>query len=1082
MSEQLSQMQEMLKKSLFTIKKLEAELEFSKNNNSNIPIAIVGVGMRLPGNIQSTSNLWDLLTAKKDVVTEIPTSRWDNGLIFDTDPLKPGKTNAKHGAFLSDDPGEWDAPFFGITPREAKSLDPLQRIIFEVTLEGLESAGISPDELKGSKTGVYMALGNSDYMSARLRSGNLSDIDVYDATGIPFSTAAGRLSYLYDLRGPNFALDAACASSLVGIHLAAEDLKTKKADCAIVASANLILSPELYVGLAKLGSLSTNGICKAFDENADGYVRGEGCGIVILKRLDDAIKNNDNILAIIRGSAIKHDGASNGFTAPNPEAQLAVIKEALINSELQAEDISFVEAHGIGNKFTDAMEIQAIDAAYKNRNTPLYIGSLKPNIGHLEATIGMGMLFKTIETLKHHQVAPNIHLETLNKDIDWENIKSKIPLETTNIAIAENTTMKTAINLSGYSGTNIHMIFEEGIKPKSIYPKPIFAENVFLLSAKTPESLKAIAEKYVAQFDRWKNLSLHDICYTLQVGRGNYENKLAIQAISPEQIKSVLENFIANNGDKSLSINDTEINSSKNIAFLYSGQGAQYFGMCKSFYQTNQVFKNAFDACNELLLPHLELPIKEIIFGENTDQSLINQTQYTQPALFVIEYALTNMWQSWGISPYALAGHSVGEFVALTIAEAIDLKDALNLIALRGKLMQSLPTDHGTMAAVIAGKDTILPYLLPFKEKIGIAAFNSPKSTTISGEIEAINQFLETLKEAKIKAIPLVVSHAFHSHLMDPILSDFENEVAKIQFKNPQIPVISNVTGKELTLEDLTPAYFSKHLRGTVHFYDDMQYLSEELGIDVFLELGPNPTLIGLGKQGIEKNTAVWLASAKKGNDDWQQIFNSISQLYLSGIPFNWKQFYAEYDLQKVSLPTYAWQKKKYWYSPVRIGQNDTNLGLDKNIEVDNQTIELKNDGDNIGISKETFYLIMHKEGNRILGLEKGTKLDDHKSMRDQGFDSMMSGEYLTALEKYLNTTLDISLLHLYTNLHDLHDYLSKKYLTNTKGGVLMNDIILGNVLDDDDDESNWHEIKETDGWLLRTFKKLDAKLPTINK
>jgi acyl transferase domain-containing protein len=338
------------------------------------------------------------------------------------------------------------------------------------------------------------------------------------------------------------------------------------------------------------------------------------------------------------------------------------------------------------------------------------------------------------------------------------------------------------------------------------------------------------------------------------------------------------------------------------------------------------------------------------------------------------------------------------------------------------------------------------------------------------------------LKEAKIKAIPLVVSHAFHSHLMDPIVADFEKEVAKIAFTPPKIPVISNVTQKELTFADLTPSYFGKHLRGTVHFYDDMIYLSEELGVDVFLELGPNPTLIGLGKQGIEKNTAVWASSAKKGSDDWEQIFNSLSLLFLSNIPFNWKQFYASYDLLKVNLPTYAWQKKKYWYSPVRMGQNSYSSTSESTLETDNQPLDIKYNDKNHGLTKETFYLIMHKEGNRILGLEKGSKLDDHRSMRDQGFDSMMSGEYLTALEKYLNTTLDISLLHLYTNLHDLHDYLSKKFLTNTQGGVLMNDIILGNILEEEEDNGNWHEIKETDGWLLKTFKKLDAKLPTISK
>lgn len=1081
MSEQLTQMQEMLKKSLITIKKLEAELLDSQKNSKNIPIAIVGIGMRLPGGISNSTQLWDLLLNKSDVVTEIPKSRWDNDKIYDTDALKKGKTNARHGAFLTNDPGEWDADFFGIVPREAKSIDPLQRMIFEVTQEALESAAISPDELKGSKTGVYVALGNSDYMSARLRSGNLEDVDVYDATGIPFATAAGRLSYLFDLRGPNFALDAACASSIVGLHLAVEDLKTNKSDCAIVASANLILSPELYVGLSKLGSLSTHGICKAFDENADGYVRGEGCGVVILKRLDDAIKNNDNILTIIKGSAIKHDGASNGFTAPNPEVQLAVIQEAIEIANIKSEEIVFVEAHGIGNKFTDAMEIQAIDAGYNNRNSPLYIGSLKPNIGHLEATIGMGMLFKTIESLKHHQIAPNIHLDTLNKDIDWPNIHSRIPLELINWKPVANETMKTAINLSGYSGTNVHMIFEEALVPFNNKPKPSYPTNVFQLSAKTPDALKAIAEKYVAQFDSWSDKSMHDVCYTLQVGRGNYDYKLCIIAESLAHVKSVLEKFILGESDKSLTISHPEILSSKNIAFLFSGQGAQYFGMCKDFYDTNKIFKSAIDECNTHLNNDLAIPIIDILFNENVDNELINQTQYTQPALFVVEYALAKMWQSWGIKPYAAAGHSVGEFVALTLAEAISLKDALHLIAIRGKLMQALPTDAGTMAAVIAGKEEILPFLTPFEGKICVAAYNSPKSTTISGEKEAVQQLVETLKVEKIKAIPLVVSHAFHSQLMNPILSDFENEVEKISFKTPIFPVISNVTGKELSVSDLTPKYFSNHLRGTVNFYDDMQYLSNELGIDVFIEMGPNPILVGLGKQGINKETAVWLSSAKKGINDWQQIFSSIGLLYLAGLPFSWKHLYDDFAVKKENLPTYAWQRKKYWYSPVKVGLLEPKTHKEEDIIDLNKSVE-HIPGKEHGLTKETFYLIMHKEGNRVLGLEKGTKLDDHKSLRDQGFDSMMSGEYLTILEKYLNTTLDISLLHLYINIHDLHDYLSKKYLENTTGGVLMNDIILGNILDDEEDDGNWHEPKETDGWLLKVFKKIDSKLPTVSK
>ena len=1075
MSDQLLQMQEMLKKSLVTIKRLESELEASKKHVSNIPIAIVGVGVRLPGGITHTEQLWDTLVQKSDKITTIPSSRWDNSKIYDEDPLKPGKTNANHGGFLTNDVTAWDAEYFGTVPREAKSIDPLQRMILEVTLEAFESAGIASDSLKGSKTGVYIALGNSDYMSARLRSGNLEDVDVYDTTGIPFATAAGRLSYLYDFRGPNFALDAACASSIVGLHLASEDLKAKRADHAVVAAANLILTPELYVGLSKLGSLSTEGKCKAFDEHADGYVRGEGCGVVILKRLEDAERDNDNILCIIKGSSVKHDGTSNGFTAPNPEAQVAVIQEALEVSGVLPEEVSFVEAHGIGNKFTDAMEIQAIENGYKHRNNPIYIGSLKPNIGHLEAAIGMGMLFKVIETLKHHQIAPNIHITTPNTDIDWEHVHAKIPTET--IDWKGSSQMKVAINLSGYSGTNVHMIFEEAPKKESKGLPPTYPLNVFYLSSKSLAGLKALAQKYLDEQENWKTLPFHNICYTLQTGRNHYDYKLAIVASSIETVLEALQSYTSGENHKSLIVNDPENIPAKDSAFLFTGQGAQYYDMCKNYYEQEPVFKAAFDQCNKILSAHLPISIKDILFNHE-DQTLINQTQYTQPGLFVVEYALAKLWQSFGIQPSAVFGHSVGEFVALTIAEAIHLEDALRLIAARGKFMQSLPEDIGAMAAVIASVEEIQPHLSGYEGKVSIAAANSPKSTTISGEKEAIQIVIERLKEAKIKAIPLTVSHAFHSHLMDPILQDFENEVAKTPFHTPQIPVISNVLNRELTISDLTPSYFSNHLRRTVRFEENMQFAHQELGIEIFIETGPNPTLAGLGKQSIANPTITWVHSAKKGSDDITCLMMALAQLSLSGIKVNWQQLYAGKTVEKVSMPTYAWQRKSYWYDPVRINYAATTQS--------NITDKASKDGYKIAhtsgpLTRETFYQIMHKEGNRVLGLEKSAKLDDHKSLRDQGFDSMMSGEYLTALEKYLNTTLDISLLHIYINLHDLHDYLCKKYIDNSTGGVLMNDIILGNVLEDEEEEGNWHDVKPTDGWLLRLFKRIDAKLPTIN-
>jgi acyl transferase domain-containing protein len=468
MSEQLQQMQEILQKSLIKIKKLELELASAKENTiaSNEPIAVIGTGVRLAGNITSTKKLWNLLEAQKSVITKIPKDRFDVDEIYSADTSIPGKTVSKFGAFLQNDVRAFDADFFGISPREAKSIDPLQRMILEVVYEALENAGIASDTLKGTNTGVFIALGNSDYIQARFRSGNLETVDVYDTTGIPFGTACGRVSYMYDLKGTSYALDAACASSLLAVHLANEELNKKVIDVAIVASANLLLTPEPFVGLSKLGSLSPNDACKAFANDAEGYVRGEGCGVVVLKRQSDAEKDNDSIAVIIKGSAVKHNGRSNGFTAPNPEIQIETIKEALKNANLTIDDIDYVEAHGIGNRFTDALEIQAIHEGYKGRTKPVYVGSVKANIGHLEAGTGMPMLFKVIEILKHKKIPAQINIAALNEDVEWNKINAKVATETIDWKNDNDKPLRAAINLSGYSGTNVHMIFEEA-QPKS---------------------------------------------------------------------------------------------------------------------------------------------------------------------------------------------------------------------------------------------------------------------------------------------------------------------------------------------------------------------------------------------------------------------------------------------------------------------------------------------------------------------------------------------------------------------------------------------------------------------------------------
>lgn len=1081
MSEQLLQMQEILRKSLAKIKKLESELEEAKAAapvSSNEPIAIVGLGCRFPGGVRNLKNLWQLLLEKKDAVVAIPKDRWDNDAIYDPDPLKPGKTHATKAAFLEEDVRAFDADFFGIVPREAKSIDPLQRMILEVVYEALEEAGIASESLKGTNTAVYIAIGNSDYIQARFRSGNLETMDVYDATGIPFATAAGRVSYLYDLQGPNFALDAACASSIVGLHLAAESLRKGESDTAIVASANLLLTPELFVGLSKLGSLSASGQCKAFADDADGYVRGEGCGVAVLKRKSDAIAENNAVHAFIIGSAVKHDGLSNGFTAPNPKAQLDTVRAAILQANIDVNDVSFVEAHGIGNKFTDAMEIQAIGNGYKGRNTPIYVGSLKPNIGHLEAAIGMAMLFKVIGTLKYKTIAPNIYFDTPNSDIPWETLKVQVP--TTAISLSESKhPLRAAINLSGYSGTNVHMIFEEA-PVHTTKELPAGQPSLFLFSAKSEEALKALAQKYLDE-KVLDNNALAEIAYTQQTGRNHLEQKLSIIAADKAIVEDALKAYISGTPNKNISVSNPENANGGDIAFLFTGQGAQYHCMCKEYYEKEAVFKKAVDDCAVIVDPLLEIPIKEILFGTETDTALIDQTAYTQPALFVVEFALAKLWQSKGIFPSAVVGHSIGEFVALVIAEAISLEDGLRLVAIRGKLMQSLDANAGGMAAVVATESEVLPYLKEWEGKVDIAAINAPRVITISGAKDAVAAVCEAMKADKIKSIALQVSHAFHSSLMEPILQAFEQEAAKISVQSPMIPVISNVTAQELQVEDITPQYFSKHLRGTVRFAEDVQYLYSELGIRIFVECGPNPTLSGFGPKIIDDTSIVWAASAKKGYSDEILSLQVLQSLYLAGVKIEWKTMYLHPYPAKVALPTYAWQRKVYWENPVRgiTAVNDLNA------------VQTAKDSSNASkktqVTKENLMAIMQLEGADTLGLEPGQKLDPNKSLREQGFDSMMSGEYLSRLEKYFDVKLEMSLLHIYGTMNELQRHFIDTYLgggeVDENAAVTMSDIVFGSDLGGETPivrSKDWHEIKPTDPAWLKIFKKVD-KLISID-
>lgn len=1058
----MKQMETLLKKSLLTIRKLESEVERLKDVQED-EIAVVSMAYRLPGGVRTIEDLWDLLVSGKDTIKEIPADRWDLEKTYDPDPLAPGKTNTKYGAFLEEDIRAFDAEFFGISPREAKSIDPTQRMLLEVSHEALEMAGIAPDSLKTSNTGVFLGIGNSDYAQARLRSGDLEDVDGYDMTGVPLATAAGRISYQFDLQGPSYTVDAACSSSLVSIHLAADALRNQTCEIALVGSANLLLTPEYFIGLTKLGSLSPDGKCRAFDEHGNGYVRGEGCGVTILTSRRYAEAHNLPVLSIIKGSSIVHDGLSNGYTAPNPDTQVKMGREALAKAQLKPSDIDFVESHGVGNKFTDAMEIQALYEVYGKRNHPLYVGSIKPNLGHMEAAIGLAMLGKVIGAIRHEQIPPNINFETPNTDVNWSAIPVEIPVEVKSWETEDR--RRAAINLTSYNGTNTHLIVEEYRAEEPGPATDNWQAWPFQLSAASEASLHALVDQYLDEEAGWLDQPLKDIAYTLARGRSSMAWKLSVPASDVDTIREALKVYRTEGKHKLVKTSDPSVKRKKQVAFLFTGQGAQYHDMCKDLYDEFEVFRTTVDACAIILKPYLEHDLLDVLFGESPE--LINQTAYTQPGLFVVEYALYMLWGEFGVQPSAVVGHSVGEYVALTVAGVLSLEDALRLIAARGRLIQSLPTGIGGMAAVLGEEAVVLPYLEGNPE-IDVAAVNSPKSLTISGKKEAIETVIERMKEDRVKAIGLTVSHAFHSYQMDPILKEFEQEVAKVTINHPQIPLISNATGKEITRAELTPEYFSRHIRGTVRFKEDIQYLDNELGIDVFLEAGPNPTLIGLAKQGIDKPQAAFISSGKKKQASTKHLMEGLIELFHSGIPVRWDKVFSSSGARIVQLPVNPWQREVFWVDPVH------GLGETAKPKVAQESASPVMSS----ITKDNLLPLMQATAAQVLGLPPGKELDIYKSMREQGFDSMMSGEFLARMEKYLGVPLEMSLIHVYSDMNSLYNYFVKEILGDEEG-ITMSDVMFdtGLLADQADSGEDWHTIKEDDGALMKWFKKLDKKL-----
>ncbi|GAB1545335.1 hypothetical protein NUACC21_80110 [Scytonema sp. NUACC21] len=663
--------------------KLEA-VEHSKTE----PIAIIGMGCRFPGGVQNPEMFWQLLRDGMDAVTEIPSERWNIDAYYDPKPESLGKIYTKFGSFLQQ-VDQFDPQFFGISPREAKSIDPQQRLLLQVSWEALENAGVAPERLSGSNTGIFVGVGQNDYAQLQLNCGDPTRINAYDGTGNAFCFASGRLSYTLGLQGPSMTIDTACSSSLVAVHLACESLRRKECDMALAGGVHLVLSPEATIFLCQTHALSPDGRCKTFDATADGYGRGEGCGVLVLKRLSDAVAQEDNILALIRGSAVNHDGSSNGLTVPNGLAQQALLRQALKRAKEIPARINYLETHGTGTSLGDPIEVRALAAVFgegRSPQEPLVIGSVKTNIGHLEAAAGVASLIKVVLALQNQEIPPHLHFKKPNPHINWHELPVVVP--TKRMAWVSNGRQRLAgVSSFGMSGTNAHAVLEEAPVPQPRQGQVERPLHLLTLSAKTEEALQQLAIRYKNYLADNPSLALGDICCTTNIGRSHFQYRLSIVASSTAELSEQLVAFTSGQEALFQTGQVQEITQPK-IGFLFPGKGSQSLKMGHQLYETQPTFRAALNHCNEILQSYLKQSLLELLYPQSHNTGLLDEIAYTEPLLFAVEYALAQLWQSWGIKPAVVMGHDLGEYVAACVAGVFSLEDGLRLICTRAGLMQ----------------------------------------------------------------------------------------------------------------------------------------------------------------------------------------------------------------------------------------------------------------------------------------------------------------------------------------------------------------------------------------------------------
>ncbi|NET68996.1 MAG: SDR family NAD(P)-dependent oxidoreductase [Moorea sp. SIO1G6] len=930
---------------------------------SSTEIAVIGMAGRFPG-ADNLDQFWQNLQNGTESITFLSDAELlDSGI----DPSLLSHPNYVKANPILSEVEYFDANFFGYSGREAELMDPQQRLLMECAWESLEDAGYNPLTYAGS-IGLYAGAMLNTYFVNNLLP-NRDKLDSHDDLRVITPDSMGgfqlmiandkdylttRISYKLNLTGPSVNVQTACSTSLVTVHMAAQSLLNGECDLALAGGVSVQV-PQRVGHLYQDGLMvSPDGHCRAFDAQAEGTIFGSGIGLVVLKRLEAALTDGDHIYAVIKGSAINNDGGNKvGYAVPNGEGQATAVAEAIATANVNPETITYVETHGTGTLLGDPIEFGGLSQAFQgktDRKQFCAIGSVKTNVGHLQITSGIAGFIKTVLALYHKQLPPSLHFETPNPKIDFDNSPFFV-----NTTLSEWNTngqpRRAGVNSLGIGGTNAHVVLEEAPENEKRKTKNENGDgieershHILTLSAKTASALQGLVNRYHNYLNANTEVEIADICYTTHVGRAHFDHRLGIVSESSTDLHQKLASVLNDDGEFNPELvpgcyqGQTHGSARSQIAFLFTGQGAQYVNMGRELYQTQSVFRSAIDQCDQILRSELDSSLLDILYPQKTDEqgsSLLEETGYTQPALFAIEYALAQLWQSWGIEPTVVMGHSVGEYVAATIAGVFSLETGLKLIAARGKLMQQLSA-RGVMVSVMASEEQVRSLISPDAEKVSIAAINGPESIVISGDSEAIAAICSKLEALGVKTKPLQVSHAFHSPLMKPMVAEFETVAKEITYSQPQIPLISNVTGKQVGEEITSAEYWVNHVRQPVQFAQSMKTLHQK-GYEIFLEIGPKPILLAMGSQCVPEGIGVWLPSLRPGVDEWQQMLSSLGQLYVQGVKVDWSGLDRDYSRNKVVLPTYPFQRERYWIETKENGyQKNGSLISDSNTAIVN--------------------------------------------------------------------------------------------------------------------------------------------------